>query len=60
MIRSTRIRVGRNLASYPLGPHMSDQDRSEVEEKILEALSELKGDIEGDYYPLSSMNESEK
>ena len=47
MIRSTRIRVGRNLASYPLGPHMSDQDRSEVEEKILEALSELQGDIQG-------------
>lgn len=31
MILSTRIRVGRNLADYPLGPGISKEQRNEVE-----------------------------
>lgn len=31
MIRSTRIRVGRNLAEYPLGPGISNAQRTEME-----------------------------
>jgi creatine kinase/arginine kinase len=31
MILSTRIRVGRNLASVPLGPGISEEQRNQVE-----------------------------
>ena len=35
MIKSTRIRVGRNLADYPLGPGLSKEQRKEVETKVV-------------------------
>ena len=35
MIVSTRIRVGRNLADYPLGPALSKAQRLEVMEKVV-------------------------
>jgi len=31
LIRSTRIRVGRNLADYPLGPGLTKEQRNEIE-----------------------------
>jgi creatine kinase/arginine kinase len=31
MIISTRIRVGRNLADYPLGPGITDAQRKDIE-----------------------------
>jgi hypothetical protein len=31
LIKSTRIRVGRNLANYPLGPGVSKDQRKEIE-----------------------------
>lgn len=31
MIKSTRIRVGRNLANFPLGPGVSKEQRKEIE-----------------------------
>ena len=31
MIKSTRIRVGRNLADYPLGPAITREQRNEIE-----------------------------
>lgn len=34
MIRSTRIRVGRNLADYPLGPGLTKDQRKQIEQKI--------------------------
>merc|ERR1712227_51116 len=33
-IISTRIRVGRNLKGYPLGPGISKEQRLEVMEKV--------------------------
>lgn len=35
MIRSTRIRVGRNLADYPLGPGLNNEQRKEIEGKVV-------------------------
>ena len=35
MIKSTRIRVGRNLADYPLGPGITKQQRNEIEQKVV-------------------------
>jgi len=31
LIKSTRIRVGRNLADYPLGPGLTKEQRNEIE-----------------------------
>lgn len=55
MIKSTRVRVGRNLADYPLGPGITDQQRTEMREKIVKALTTFEGDLSGKYFPLDGM-----
>ncbi len=56
-IRSTRIRVGRNVDDMPLGPAISREERNEVEAKVAEALAALTGKLAGNYYPLAGMGE---
>lgn len=60
MINSTRIRVARNLAQYPLGTAVTREQRLEIEKLVTSALSEFKGDLKGKYYSLARMTESEK
>merc|ERR1711907_805980 len=60
MINSTRIRVARNLAAYPLGTQISRSDRKEVERLVTSALSEFTGDLKGKYYSLETMTDDEK
>lgn len=60
MIVSTRIRVGRNLADYPLGPAITNEQRREIEKKVSEALQSFTGDLAGHYYPLNNMTEAQK
>merc|ERR1712147_259425 len=60
MINSTRIRVARNLAAYPLGTAISRNDRLEVEKLVTSALGEFTGDLKGKYYSLATMTEAEK
>jgi len=60
MINSTRIRVARNLAAYPLGTQISRQDRVAVEELVVSALSQFTGELAGKYYSLPKMTEGEK
>lgn len=57
-IKSTRIRVGRNLAGYPLAPMISMTQRLEVMQKVTEVLQSLTGDLAGSFYPLEGMDES--
>lgn len=61
LIKSTRIRVGRNLAGFPLGPglYTSDQ-RAAVESKVTTALQKFDGELKGKYYSLSSMTEADR
>lgn len=56
MIKSTRIRVGRNLADFPLGPGLNRQQRKEIEKLVTTALSKFSGDLKGTYYPLQGMD----
>jgi protein-arginine kinase len=56
MIVSTRIRVGRNLADYPLGPGISKEQRDEVEKIVSGVLQGLTGELAGKYYPLAGMD----
>ena len=55
MINSTRIRVGRNLADFPLGPGITKEQRDKVEELVSGALSKMEGELQGKYYPLKGM-----
>ena len=57
-ILSTRIRVGRNLHCFPLGPSLARRERLIAECLIVEALKALEGDLAGKYYPLEGMNEA--
>ena len=59
MILSTRIRVGRNLADFPLGPGITKEQRDKVEELVSGALSKMTGELEGKYYPLKGMSEAD-
>jgi len=56
MVNSTRIRVGRNLAGYPLGPGVSREQRNEIMDKVVEACSKFEGDLKGTFYPLKGMD----
>lgn len=56
MIVSTRIRVGRNLADFPLGPALSKQQRLDVMNKVVTALQTFEGDLKGTFYPLEGMD----
>jgi protein-arginine kinase len=60
MINSTRIRVGRNLAEYPLGSSVTREQRKEVESKVVSALSKFTGDLKGKYYSLGNLSAAEK
>ena len=54
-IVSTRIRVGRNLKDFPLGPGVSNEQRNKIEELVSTALKGFKGELEGTYYDLKTM-----
>lgn len=55
-VLSTRIRVGRNLAGFPLGAAISRAQRLEVEKKICDALANLPPSIQGKYHSVASMS----
>lgn len=55
---STRIRVGRNLRGYPLAPAITADQRMEVMRNVASVLTELDGDLKGEFYPLSGMDEA--
>merc|ERR1719199_426617 len=56
MVNSTRIRVGRNLAGYPLGPGVSKEQRNDIMAKVVEACEKFEGDLKGTFYPLQGMD----
>ena len=56
MIVSTRIRVGRNLADFPLGPALTKEQRLEVMTKVTKALETFEGDLAGKFSPLPGMD----
>lgn len=60
MIKSTRIRVGRNLSAFPLGPGITNDQRKEIEQQVSTALQSLTGDLHGKYYPLNNMSEVDR
>jgi len=55
-VLSTRIRVGRNLANFPLGTIISKAQRDEVERLVSMALNALEDELAGEYFPLRGMS----
>ena len=55
MILSTRIRVGRNLDGYPLGPGVTKEQRLDIMNKVVQAAGTFEGDLKGQFYPLEGM-----
>eukprot|EP01010_Urceolus_cornutus_P001371 NODE_1910_length_712_cov_459.932127_g1487_i0.p1 GENE.NODE_1910_length_712_cov_459.932127_g1487_i0~~NODE_1910_length_712_cov_459.932127_g1487_i0.p1 ORF type:complete len:152 (+),score=8.10 NODE_1910_length_712_cov_459.932127_g1487_i0:246-701(+) len=60
MIVSTRIRVGRNLADFPLGPRVTREQRNEIAQKVVEACNTFEGDLKGTFYSLDSLTEAQR
>jgi hypothetical protein len=60
MIVSTRIRVGRNLAEFPLGPGLSNKQRNSIVEKVCKAFESYSGDLAGTFYALNKLNKKER
>jgi len=60
MILSTRIRVGRNMADYPLGPGVSRSQRLDIMNKVVEACEQFEGDLKGKFYALETMSEKDQ
>ncbi len=57
MIVSTRIRVGRNLADFPLGPALTKEQRVEVMNKVVQGLKTFEEeDLKGTFYSLEGMD----
>jgi len=56
-VKSTRIRVGRNIDGFGLSPGITKDQRMNVENLMKKAFANLEGDLAGSYYPLTGMNE---
>jgi protein-arginine kinase len=57
MILSTRIRVGRNMDGFPLGPGVTKEQRVDIMNKVVAACEKFEGDLKGKFYPLEGMDE---
>jgi len=56
-VKSTRIRVGRNIDGFGLSPGITKDQRLGVENMMKRAFANLEGDLAGSYYPLTGMDE---
>ena len=56
MVVSTRIRVGRNLAGYPLGPGVTKEQRLKIMEIIAEACNQFEGELSGTFHTIEGMS----
>merc|ERR1711962_1556487 len=56
-VHSVRIRVGRSIQGFGLSPGITKEQRVGVEKLVSTALKRLEGDLAGNYYPLTGMDE---
>ena len=54
----SRIRVGRNIEGFGMSPGITKEQRVAVEELMNNTFSTLDGDLKGEYFPLTGMDES--
>lgn len=58
-IRSSRIRVARNLCRFPFSGNMNPNQRLALEEKVKQALTTLPEKLSGTYTSFSNLNEKQ-
>jgi len=51
-VLTTRVRTGRSVKNFRLPPTISFEERRRLEDLVVKALLNMKGDLKGDYYPL--------
>merc|ERR1712165_190184 len=56
-VHSARIRVGRSIDGFGLSPGITKQQRLGVENLMKNATATFSGDLAGQYYPLTGMDE---
>merc|ERR1712080_663837 len=56
-VHSCRIRVGRSIQGFGLSPGITKQQRVDVESLMKNAFAKLSGDLAGNYYALTGMDE---
>merc|ERR1711881_624187 len=56
-VHSARIRVGRSIDGFGLSPGITKEQRLGVEKLMKSATSTFTGDLAGQYYPLTGMDE---
>ncbi|MCG8565121.1 MAG: arginine kinase [Desulfobacterales bacterium] len=58
-IRSTRIRVARNLADIPFPPHISAAQRREVKEMVTRAVQNFPAELQGQFFEMDPWDSRE-
>jgi len=56
-VHSVRIRVGRSIQGFGLSPGITQEQRVGVENLMKNAFPKFSGDLAGNYYPLTGMDE---
>merc|ERR1711977_391945 len=56
-VHSVRIRVGRSIQGFGLSPGITKDQRVGVEKLMKGAFAKFSGDLAGNYYPLTGMDE---
>merc|ERR1712241_357709 len=56
-VHSARIRVGRSIDGFGLSPRITKEQRLGVENLMKNATATFSGDLAGQYYPLTGMDE---
>merc|ERR1712027_77303 len=56
-VHSVRIRVGRSIQGFGLSPGITKEQRVGVEKLMSGAFAKFSGDLSGNYYPLTGMDE---
>merc|ERR1711963_785296 len=56
-VHSVRIRVGRSIQGFGLSPGITKQQRIDMEKLMVGAFAKFSGDLAGNYYPLTGMDE---
>merc|ERR1712142_278104 len=59
-VKSVRIRVGRSIDGFGLSPGITKEQRLGVENLMKSAFKKLEGDLSGNYYPLTGMDEADR
>merc|ERR1712244_170894 len=57
-VHSVRIRVGRSIQGFGLSPGITKEQRVGVENLMKGAFAKFAGDLAGNYYPLTGMDDA--